>query len=131
MNAHDKDNIEGFNLTTDLTFATSTRLSRSTAGLIAGPSGFGSFCFDKTPSKRLYSGLAGYNKFLCTGLKRMKFFLCLVGMVMIIEGLPYFAFPEKMKFWIQKIAAMPDGSLRRFGLVLMLIGLLLVYFGRK
>jgi hypothetical protein len=52
-------------------------------------------------------------------------------MVMIIEGLPYFAFPEKMKFWIQKIAATPDGSLRRFGLGLMLIGLLLVYFGRK
>ncbi|MBW2427783.1 MAG: DUF2065 domain-containing protein [Deltaproteobacteria bacterium] len=61
----------------------------------------------------------------------MKFLLCLVGMVMIIEGLPYFAFPEKMKFWIRKIAATPDGSLRRFGLVLMLFGLLLVYFGRK
>jgi hypothetical protein len=51
-------------------------------------------------------------------------------MVMIIEGLPYFAFPEKMKFWIQKIAGTPDGSLRRFGLVLMVLGLVLVYFGR-
>ena len=49
---------------------------------------------------------------------------------MIIEGLPYFAFPEKMKYWIQKIAATPDGSLRRFGLVLMGLGLFLVYFGR-
>ncbi|CAB1065254.1 hypothetical protein D1BOALGB6SA_10051 [Olavius sp. associated proteobacterium Delta 1] len=61
----------------------------------------------------------------------MKFFLCVVGMVMIIEGLPYFSFPEKMKFWIQKIAEIPDGSLRRFGLVLMVIGLVLVYFGRN
>ncbi|MBW2705359.1 MAG: DUF2065 domain-containing protein [Deltaproteobacteria bacterium] len=60
----------------------------------------------------------------------MKFFLCVVGMVMIIEGLPYFALPEKMKFWIQKIAETPDGSLRRFGLVLMVLGLVLVYFGR-
>jgi uncharacterized protein YjeT (DUF2065 family) len=60
----------------------------------------------------------------------MKFFLCVLGMVMIIEGLPYFAIPEKMKYWIQKIAATPDGSLRRFGLVLMAIGLFLVYFGR-
>jgi uncharacterized protein YjeT (DUF2065 family) len=51
-------------------------------------------------------------------------------MVMIIEGLPYFAFPEKMKYWIQKIAATPDGSLRRLGLVLMGLGLFLVYFGR-
>jgi len=61
----------------------------------------------------------------------MKFFLCVVGIVMIIEGLPYFAFPEKMKFWIHKIAAIPDGSLRRFGLVLMVLGLVLVYFGRN
>lgn len=60
----------------------------------------------------------------------MKFFICVVGMVMIIEGLPYFAFPEKMKIWIQKIMETPDGSLRRFGLVLMVLGLVLVYFGR-
>ena len=60
----------------------------------------------------------------------MKFFLCVIGMVMVIEGLPYFAFPEKMKFWIQKIVGTPDGALRRFGLVLMVLGLVLVYFGR-
>lgn len=60
----------------------------------------------------------------------MKFFLCVIGMVMIIEGLPYFAYPEKMKFWIKKIAATPQGSLRRFGLALMLLGLVFVYFGR-
>ena len=61
----------------------------------------------------------------------MKYFLCVFGMVMIVEGLPYFAFPDKMKFWIRKIATTPDGSLRRFGLVLMGLGLFLVYFGRN
>ena len=61
----------------------------------------------------------------------MKFFLCVIGMVMIIEGLPYFAFPEKMKFWIKKIAITPEGSLRRFGLVLMILGLACVYLGRN
>jgi len=60
----------------------------------------------------------------------MKFFLCVIGMVMIIEGLPYFAFPEKMKFWIKKITITPEGSLRRFGLVLMILGLVCVYLGR-
>ena len=60
----------------------------------------------------------------------MKFFLCVLGMVMIIEGLPYFAFPEKMKNWVLKILSTPDGSLRRFGFVLMLIGLGLVYWGK-
>jgi uncharacterized protein YjeT (DUF2065 family) len=35
-----------------------------------------------------------------------------------------------MKYWVQKVVATPDSSLRRLGLVLMTIGLLLVYFGR-
>jgi uncharacterized protein YjeT (DUF2065 family) len=61
----------------------------------------------------------------------MEFLLCVVGLVMIIEGLPYFAFPARMKFWIQKILAIPEGALRKFGLVLMTFGLLLVYIGRR
>ncbi len=60
----------------------------------------------------------------------MKFFLCVLGMVMIVEGLPYFAAPEKMKYWVQKVVATPDSALRRLGLVLMVLGLSLVYFGR-
>lgn len=61
----------------------------------------------------------------------MDFFLCVLGMVMIIEGLPYFAFPERMKTWVSKILEMPDGWLRRFGAVLMLAGLCLVYLGKR
>lgn len=61
----------------------------------------------------------------------MKFFLCVLGMVMVVEGLPYFAFPEKMKFVIQKILEMPDKALRKFGFVLMLAGVLLVYMGKR
>jgi len=61
----------------------------------------------------------------------MEFFLCVLGMVMVVEGLPYFAFPEKMKFWVQKITEMPENALRKFGLVIMLIGLGLVYLGKR
>jgi len=61
----------------------------------------------------------------------MDFFLCVIGMVMIVEGLPYFAFPDKMKGWIQKVLELQDGALRRFGLVLMGVGLFLVYMGKK
>ena len=61
----------------------------------------------------------------------MDYFLCVIGMVMIIEGLPYFAFPEKMKYWVRKVLEFPDGSLRRFGLVLMVAGLFLVYAGKR
>jgi uncharacterized protein YjeT (DUF2065 family) len=60
----------------------------------------------------------------------MEFFLCVIGMVMIVEGLPYFAFPNKMKTWVRKIILSPDRSLRGFGLVLMVLGLSLVYLGR-
>jgi uncharacterized protein YjeT (DUF2065 family) len=60
----------------------------------------------------------------------MEFFLCVLGMVMIIEGLPYFAFPEKMKLWVQKVLEMPDSSLRWFGFVLMFTGLAMIYMGK-
>lgn len=60
----------------------------------------------------------------------MDFFLCVIGMVMILEGLPYFAFPDRMKVWVSKIVEMPDTMLRRLGTALMGIGLLLVYLGR-
>jgi len=60
----------------------------------------------------------------------MEFFLCVLGVVMIVEGLPYFAFPEKMKLWMQKIFEMPDETLRKFGFIIMLMGLFLVYLGK-
>lgn len=50
---------------------------------------------------------------------------------MVVEGVPYFAFPEKMKGWIQFIQETPVSSLRRLGFVLMIAGLLLVYFGTR
>ena len=57
----------------------------------------------------------------------MKFFLCVIGMVMIVEGLPYFAFPDKMKATVQMILTLDTAILRRFGFFLMIAGLGLVY----
>ena len=61
----------------------------------------------------------------------MKFFLCVIGMVLIIEGIPYFVFPEKLKTFFQKIHTVPDSTLRIFGLASMIVGLLLIYLGRN
>jgi uncharacterized protein YjeT (DUF2065 family) len=61
----------------------------------------------------------------------MKFFLCVLGMVMVVEGLPYFGFPSKMKLVLEKVLELPDKSLQKFGLVLMLAGILLVYLGKR
>ena len=60
----------------------------------------------------------------------MKYFLCVIGLVLIIEGLPYFAFPEKIKSYLRTVYEMPPGTLRIMGFVSIIIGLVLVYFGR-
>ncbi|MCD6561956.1 MAG: DUF2065 domain-containing protein [Deltaproteobacteria bacterium] len=61
----------------------------------------------------------------------MKLFICLLGLVLIVEGLPYFAFPSKMKEWILNVQKIPDSYLRTLGFLSMIIGLLIVYFFRK
>jgi uncharacterized protein len=60
----------------------------------------------------------------------MKYFLCVLGMVFIIEGLPYFIFPEKLKIYLLKIAEIPSATLRFLGISAMIIGLILIYLGR-
>jgi len=54
-----------------------------------------------------------------------------MGMVLILEGLPYFAFPDKIKEYLMKIMDVPDRALRLLGQASILCGLILVYFGRS
>jgi uncharacterized protein len=61
----------------------------------------------------------------------MAYFLCVIGMVMFIEGLPYFAFPDKMKKFVEKLLEIEDSSLRFLGVFLMSVGLFLIYIGKN
>ena len=61
----------------------------------------------------------------------MKFFLSVLGMVLIVEGLPYFALPEKIKAWLVKVSEIPATQLRTFGFLAICIGMVLVYLGQK
>jgi|TARA_B100002003_G_scaffold84030_1_gene78476 hypothetical protein len=61
----------------------------------------------------------------------MYFFLSVLGLVMIIEGLPYFCFPANIKAIAEKIHEIDDSLLRFFGLALMLTGLLVIYISKK
>ncbi len=61
----------------------------------------------------------------------MKDFLCVLGLVFIIEGIPYFIFPEKLKIYLAKIIIMPESTLRFAGISAMIAGLILLYFGRN
>jgi uncharacterized protein len=59
------------------------------------------------------------------------YFLTVIGLICFLEGLPYFAFPQQLKAWLQKLILMPTAQLRTLGGVLMAVGLLLVYLGRR
>lgn len=61
----------------------------------------------------------------------MKFFFCVMGMVMIVEGLPYFISPNKMRQMVTMILQMPEGTLRRFGFFMMLAGLVVIYLAME
>jgi len=59
----------------------------------------------------------------------MKYFLCVIGMVLILEGIPYFAFPDKLKSYLRKLTDIPDTTLRIMGAIAVIVGLIFVYFG--
>jgi len=61
----------------------------------------------------------------------MAYFLSVVGLALIIEGLPYFAFPERMKSLLEKLPAFPARFLRVFGVAAICVGLLLIYISKN
>jgi uncharacterized protein YjeT (DUF2065 family) len=60
----------------------------------------------------------------------VKTFFCLLGLLLIVEGLPYFAFPDRMKRWMSMIQEMEDTPLRVTGFVAMALGLIILYVFR-
>jgi hypothetical protein len=53
-----------------------------------------------------------------------------LGVVLIVEGVPWFLSPRGTKRMLSELLRMNDHSLRGIGLFFMLIGLLLVYLVR-
>ncbi|KAB2891509.1 MAG: DUF2065 domain-containing protein [Desulfobulbaceae bacterium] len=61
----------------------------------------------------------------------MKLLLLLIGMVFILEGLPYVAFPDAMRGWLARLSQTPATHLRIMGLIAMILGLLLCWVVQK
>ena len=61
----------------------------------------------------------------------MEYFLCVLGMVFVVEGLPYFGFPEKMREMMRFLEEQDDSTLRTMGGVIMLIGLTILFLARR
>ncbi len=60
----------------------------------------------------------------------MEFLLCVLGVALFIEGLPWVASPETFKKYLIQLIAMPPSSMRKIGFCMMAGGLALVYLGK-
>mgnify|MGYP000917374860 CR=1 FL=1 len=60
----------------------------------------------------------------------MEFFLSLLGLWMIIEGIPWFLSPGGMKNALRRMLSLSDNNLRLMGAILMFGGLLTIYLVR-
>ena len=61
----------------------------------------------------------------------MDYFLSVLGMVFIIEALPYMAFPSKVKEFARYMELVPDRKLQTIGLFVAVAGLVIIYLGRR
>jgi len=53
-----------------------------------------------------------------------------LGVLLVVEGIPYFAFPAKVREWALALQEIPDRSLRLMGLICMAVGLLVLFLVR-
>jgi uncharacterized protein YjeT (DUF2065 family) len=57
----------------------------------------------------------------------MKLLLTLIGLVFIMEGLPYLTFPEAMQKWLRQIIEMRPAQVRIIGLMAVVFGLIICF----
>jgi uncharacterized protein YjeT (DUF2065 family) len=60
----------------------------------------------------------------------MELLLCVIGLLFVIEGIPYFGFPDKMRLLMAYIQEQDDATLRVMGAVSMAIGLAIIIIAR-
>jgi len=60
----------------------------------------------------------------------MEFFLCVLGMVFLIEAVPYMLFPKQVKALARYVENIPSSTLQLIGLASALTGIVLIYLGR-
>ena len=61
----------------------------------------------------------------------MKMLITLIGLVLILEGLPYVASPEAMQRWLKQLADMRPDTLRIIGVLAMAGGFFLCFLAQK
>lgn len=54
-----------------------------------------------------------------------------IGLALVFEGIPYFLFAERMPLILVKLAEQPPRFLRFTGLAAIILGVLIISFGRS
>ena len=57
----------------------------------------------------------------------MKLLITLVGLILILEGLPYMAFPESMQDWLRQLSTFKPNRLRLIGALAVVAGLIICF----
>jgi hypothetical protein len=61
----------------------------------------------------------------------MKILITLIGLVLVLEGLPYVASPVAMQRWLKQLVELHPAQLRTMGIVAMVAGFILCYLGQR
>ena len=61
----------------------------------------------------------------------LKYFLSVLALVFVFEGVPYFISPRGVRSWIQVIGTLSDMSIRFIGFLFMLLGLSILYIALR
>lgn len=61
----------------------------------------------------------------------LKYFLSVIAMVFIIEGIPYFLSPSGIKKWVAVLQTLPESYIRVIGLVFMMTGLTILFLALR
>lgn len=61
----------------------------------------------------------------------MKLLVTLIGLILVLEGLPYVASPEAMHRWLRQILTLRPRQMRIIGLLAMTLGFALCFIAQK
>jgi uncharacterized protein YjeT (DUF2065 family) len=67
----------------------------------------------------------------CGKFDSMKLLITLIGLILVLEGLPYVASPAAMQRWLRQLMEINPEQLRVMGIIAMAVGFLLCYLAQR
>ena len=61
----------------------------------------------------------------------LNLLLLILGTIMVLEGIPYFLFPAKIKKFYERLKIAENNVLRAAGFLMIVIGLVIVYMVKE